>query len=166
MPSNVTSRSFDATSVPGISKKAQEALKSAFDAMANWRIEITKHSEKNCKEVIDKMATAASELGWPPQVVEAARAQMQRFTETQVKTMDHLMDAWEAQLKSPNPATASPTAMLEKLKTMPTLGSNGMSSNGSMNPVQFWMQFAGPWQKFSEEMIAAWAQATKPQGRT
>jgi hypothetical protein len=165
MPSNVTSRSFDATSVPGLSKNAQEALKSAFDAMSNWRVEITKHSEKNCKEVIDKMAAAASELGWPEQVVEAARIQMQRFTETQVKAMDHMMDAWEEQLRSPNPATASPTAMLEKLKSLPTFGSNGMS-NGSMNPIQFWMQFAGPWQKFSEEMMAAWAKATKPHAGT
>ena len=158
MPSNVTSRSFDPTSVPGVSKRAQEALKSVFDAMSNWRIEIASHSEKNSKEVIDKMAAAASELGWPQQVVEAARTQMQ------IKAMDHMMDAWEEQLNT-NPTAASPTAMLSKLKSMP-FGSTGIPTNGSMNPVEFWMQFAGPWQKFSEEMMTAWAKATKPHAGT
>ena len=39
---------------------------------------------------------------------------MQVIAEMQVKTMDHMMDAWEEQLKLPNPMTASPSAMLSK----------------------------------------------------
>jgi len=63
------------------------------------------------------MAVAAKALGWPEQVVDAARAQIQTVTEIQIKTMDQIMDAWEEQLKLPNPIDAS--TMMNKLKSMP-----------------------------------------------
>jgi hypothetical protein len=65
---------------------------------------------------------AAAALGWPEQIVDAAREQMQTITEIQIKTMDHMMDALEEQLKLPNPMTASPSAMLSKLKSLPGFG--------------------------------------------
>jgi hypothetical protein len=33
---------------------------------------------------------------------------MQSITKMQIRTMDHMMDAWEEQIKSPNPMTGSP----------------------------------------------------------
>jgi hypothetical protein len=45
-------------------------------------------------------------MGWPNQIVEATRAQMQAVTKMQVETMDHMMDAWEEQIKSPSPSSA------------------------------------------------------------
>jgi len=39
----------------------------------------------------------------------------------QIQMMDQMMDAWEEQIKSPNPMTAS-SAMLSKLKTLPAPG--------------------------------------------
>src|SRR5262245_8477398 len=73
--------------------------------MSTWRIETAKNSEKNSEQVIEKMAAAARALGWPEQIVDAARAQMQSITKMQIQTMDHMMDAWEEQIKSPNPMT-------------------------------------------------------------
>jgi hypothetical protein len=87
-------------------------VNAAFDAMSAWRTEMVSNSEKNSGQVIEKIAAAARALGWPDQIVEATRAQMQRITKTQIETMDHVMDAWEEQIKSPNPASA----MLSKLK--------------------------------------------------
>ena len=55
------------------------------------------NNEKNVKRVIEKMATAATELGWPEQVVPISE-----LTEVQIKTMDQVMDAWEEQLKLPD----------------------------------------------------------------
>ena len=52
------------------------------------------------------MAAAAATLGWPEQVVDAARTQLQSIAELQTKTMDHMMDAWEEQVKLPNPMAA------------------------------------------------------------
>src|SRR5262245_32236501 len=113
----VMPRSFNPMTVPGLSNKAREAVNAAFDAMSTWRNELADSSEKNSKQVIEKMAAAAAALGWPEQIVDAAHAQMKGIAEMQIKTMDHMMDVWEEQLKLPNPTTASPSAMLSKLKS-------------------------------------------------
>src|SRR5215831_21315570 len=109
-----TSRNFDPMSVPGLSYKARDAVNAAFEAMSTWRGEIADNNEKNFKRVIEKMAAAAAELGWPEQIVDATRTQLQSLTEMQLKTMDQMMDAWEEQLKLPDPAT--PSAALNKIK--------------------------------------------------
>src|SRR5262245_40639944 len=93
------SRSFDLSSVPNLSNQAREALNEALEAMSNWRSEIANDNERNSKRVIEKMAAAAKAMGWPEQVVEVARVQLQGITEMQIKTMDHMMDAWEEQLQ-------------------------------------------------------------------
>ena len=164
----LTPRSFNPASITGLSNKAREAVNAAFDAMSTWRNEVAEASEKNSKQVIEKMAAAAAALGWPEQIVDAAHAQMQGIAEMQVKTMDHMMDAWEEQLKSPNPMTASPSAMLSKLKTLPSFGSAGSWPNANAfpfaatNPLQFWAQFAEQWQKSWTEAMTYWTKAGKP----
>jgi len=164
----VTSRSFSPTSVPGLSNKAREAVNAAFDAMSTWRNETAHTSEKNSKQVIDKMAAAAAALGWPEQIVDMARTQMQSITEMQTKTIDHMMDAWEEQLKLPNPMSASPSALLSKLKSFPAFGSAGSWPGAdafqmaAMNPLRFWTQFAEQWQKSWAETMTAWTKAGKP----
>jgi len=65
--------------------------------------------------------------------------------------MDQMMDAWEEQIKSPNPMTGSPSAMLSKLKSLPGVSPGGSwpSANAlaATNPMQFWMQWVEQWQK-------------------
>jgi hypothetical protein len=157
-------RNFDPMSVPGLSYKARDAVNAAFEAMSTWRGEIADNSEKNIKRVIEKMAAAAAELGWPEQIVDAARTQMQSLTEMQIKMVDRIMDAWEEQLKLPN-LTASSPAMLQKLN--PSAGSGWLGSwpgtdafqVGAANPVQFWMQVAEQWQKSWTDMMTSWTRA-------
>ena len=68
----------------------------------------------------------------------------------------------EEQLKLPNPMTASPSAMLSRLKSMPTLGSVGHSQSAdafqmaAMNPLQMWVQFAEQWQKSWTDTMSLW----------
>src|SRR5262249_29215192 len=82
-----TRNRFDSMSVPGLSSRAQDAVNAALEAMSNWRSEAAENSEKNMKRVIGKMAAAAAELGWPEQIVDTARTQLQHLTEMQIKTM-------------------------------------------------------------------------------
>ena len=163
----VTPRDFNPTWAPALSDEARKAVNAAFDAMSTWRIEIVDNSEKNSEQVIEKMAAAAQALGWPEQIVDASRAQMQSITKMQIQTMDQMMDAWEEQIKSPNPMTASPSAMLLKLKPLPSISPAGSWPNAdtfqmaAMNPMQFWMQVADQWQKACTDAMAFWVKASK-----
>jgi hypothetical protein len=134
--------------------------------MSAWRIETAKNNEKNSEQVIEKLAAAARALGWPEQIVDATRAQMQSITKAQIQTMDQMMDAWEEQIKSPNPMTGSPSAMLSKLTSLPGISpAGGWPSANALaptNPMQFWLQWAEQWQKAWTDAMALWAKAGQP----
>ena len=129
-----------------------------FEAMTVWQSETAKVGEKNSKQVFDKMATAAAALGWPEQIVETARVQMQSMAEMQIKTMDYLMDAWEEQLKSPDPTTVTASAMLSKLPSL-NFGGTASGPGAAANPFGYWMQFADQWQKAYADGMAFWTKA-------
>jgi hypothetical protein len=164
----LTPRSFNPMSIPGLSNKAREAVNAAFDAMSTWRNEAADTSEKNSKQVIEKLAAAAAALGWPEQIVDAARTQIESVTDLQIKTMDRMMDAWEEQLKLPNPMSASPSAMLSRLKSVPSFGAAGAwpdadaLQRAAMNPMEFWMQCAQQWQRSWTSTMTYWTNAGKP----
>ena len=161
----VTPRNFNPMRAPGLSDQARKAVNAAFDAMSTWRIETASHNEKNSEQVIEKMAAAARTLGWPEQIVDTIRAQMQSITKMQIQTMDQMMDAWEEQIKSPNPMTGSPSAMLSKLKSLPGVSPTGWSNANAlaaMNPMQFWMQGVEQWQKAWADAMTFWVRAGKP----
>ena len=65
---------------PGFQTKRAMPVNAAFDAMSTWRTETVDNSEKNLEEVIEKMAAAARALGWPEQIVDATRSQIQSVT--------------------------------------------------------------------------------------
>ena len=152
-------RNFDSTSVQGLSAEARKAVNAAFDAMSTWRTETMNNSEKNAEQVIDKMAAAARALGWPEQIVDTTRVQMQNITKMQIQTIDHIMDTWEEQIKSPNPS-----AMLSRLKSIPGLSPTGSLPDGAFpispfNPFQAYAQFVEQWQKAWASATGAWGKA-------
>jgi hypothetical protein len=164
MPSKiaeVTSRNFNPTLAPGLSDGARKAVNAAFDAISTWRTETVKNSEKNLEQVIDKMATAARALGWPEEIAETTRAQMQVITKMQIQMIDQMMDAWEEQIKSP----ASSSAILSKLKSLPNLSATGSwpsavtSQMAAFNPFGVYMQIAQQWQKACADAMAFWVKA-------
>ena len=89
---------FDPMAIPGLSWSARERVNAAFEAMSDWRSEIMDNNKKNFKRVIEKMAVAAAELGLPEQVIDAAGTDLLNLTETQIKVMDQVMEAWQTQL--------------------------------------------------------------------
>jgi hypothetical protein len=159
--SNHTStRSFDVSALSG---ESRDAVNAAFDAMSTWRTETLENNEKSLEQVIEKMAVAARALGWPEQIVDATRLQMQSVTKAQITLMDQMVEAWESQIQSPNL-----TAMLSKLKTPSGLGPAGSWANAAdvsaMNPMQFYAQFFEQWQKAWSDAMAFWTKAAIPPG--
>ena len=159
--------------MPALARLAVQPPIRIISRIVSWEIDNgarhrdVDNSEKNSEQVIEKMAAAAQVLGWPEQIVDASRAQMQSITKMQIQTMDQMMDAWEEQIKSPNPMTASPSAMLLKLKPLPSISPAGSWPNAdtfqmaAMNPMQFWMQVADQWQKACTDAMAFWVKASK-----
>jgi predicted O-linked N-acetylglucosamine transferase (SPINDLY family) len=160
----VTPRDFNPMVAAGLSDDARKAVNAAFDAMSGWRIETAKNSEKNIGQVIEKMAAAARALGWPEEIIETTRAQMQSITKMQIQMMDHVMDAWEEQIKAPS---SLPSAMTSKLKSLPSFSAAGSWPSADVfqaaatNPMQFWMQCAEQWQKATAEAMAFWTKGGK-----
>jgi len=154
----VTPRHFNLMSAVGLSDEARKAVNEAFDAMSTWRIETARSSEKNSEQVIEKMAAAARALGWQNEIVDAIRAQMQGIARLQIQMMDHIMDAWEEQIKSPNPMGSFPSMMISKLNSLAGLSPTGARPGGiaAMNPFQLWIQMAEQWQKASMDAMASW----------
>src|SRR5215471_21724349 len=104
MPSK-SPRTFDPALASGLPDEVRKAVKIAFDAMSTSRTQIV-NNEKNIEAVIDKVAAGAKALGWPEEIVDATRAQMETMNEMQLQLMDQVMDAWEQQIKSPNASSA------------------------------------------------------------
>ena len=153
------SRNFNPMSIPGLSDEARKAVSAAFEAMSTCRRETVNNSEKNSQQVINKMAAAARALGWPEQIVDTIRTQLQGIIKMQIETMDRMMDVWEEQLKSPNSS-----AMLSKLKSLPNFGPAGIwpiadASQAALNPFQSYMQFVEQWQKAWADVMASWTKA-------
>jgi ribonuclease D len=165
---DVQPRDFSPKSIPGLSNEAREAVNAALRAMSAWRNEVADTSEKNGKRVVEKMATAAVALGWPEQIVNTIRTQLQSAADMQIKTMDRMMDAWEEQIKLPSPMTASPSAMLSKLKSLPGLDQAGgwpsaeALQKAAMNPLQLWMQLAEQSQRSMADMMSFWSKSGRP----
>lgn len=82
-------------------------------------------------QVLEKMAAAVRVLGLPEEIVHASRAQMQSITKMQIPTVDHMMDAWEEQIKAP---AGSPSEIL-------SLAQPRRFEIAAMSPFQFWIQF-------------------------
>jgi hypothetical protein len=147
---------FNPMSTPQLSNEARKAVNAAFEAMTTWRTEVAGSSE----EVIEKMAAAARALGWPEQIVDTTSGQMQSITKMQVQAMDQIMDAWEEQVKSPNPSE-----IMSKLRSLPSFGPAGgwpftnASQMAAMNPFGIYMEVAQQWQKAWADGMAFWAQA-------
>jgi hypothetical protein len=165
--SQVPPRKFDLMTASGLSDEAREAANAAFDAMSDWRTEAAESNERHLAKVIDKMAAAARALGWPEAIVDATRTQMQNIAKMQTQMMDRMMDAWEEQIKAPNPMTGDPSAMLSRLNSLSSFGptasqqSTAGSSIEAMNPFKFWANVAEQWQKASADAMSFWDQGRK-----
>jgi hypothetical protein len=61
----------------------------------DWRTETVNNSAKTVNESLRGWLRLRA-LGWPAQIVDAPRAQLQSITKNADQNMDHMMDVWES----------------------------------------------------------------------
>jgi hypothetical protein len=136
-----------------LNSDARKALTSAFEALENWRDEISSVNERHLAKVLDQVAACQRAMGWPDQFTTAAREHLTRASKTQTCMIDQVMDAWEHQLKSSIVPSVLPSGF--KLPTLPLSGSALMDPMSEMMrlqeltlaPFKLWMQTAEMWQR-------------------
>jgi hypothetical protein len=149
----------------GFDAETRKSFNAVFDAMSTWRDDLSALTEKNSDAVFEKMSAAAKKVGWPENLVDATRQQMQQASKIQLHMLDQVMDAWQQQVKSPS-AMVNPADYMKNMPQWPGMPSGGnpfmpgnMPNFGAMgagNPMQFWMQAAEMWQKSWTSAMDMW----------
>lgn len=181
--SYTTSAFGNGQSFSNLTDEARKATSAAFDAMSNWRHEMTATTERNSDAVFEKMSAAAKSMGWPTEFMDMTRNQMQTASKMQMQMVDQVMDVWQKQVT--NPGTGFQMGSIPQMPAFPGMpsfpgfpgmpsfsgsksSSNGapmfpgmgdMSSMPAMVPLQFWMQAAEMWQKSWQQALTSWMEA-------
>jgi hypothetical protein len=163
---NPSASKITAFSPQGLSDEARRAVNAAFDAMSEWRNEVSASSDRYTGKVMDKMSEAARIMGWPDALISATKTHLQQTSRMQTQMIDQFMDAWQQQLKSPGSPVQLPTFPGLQLPGMPNMqmpGMPGMGQLGSMPmaPLQMWLQFADMWQKSFSQAMSTWMDIQK-----
>ena len=127
---------------------AREAVNDFFDALSKWRDEVASSTERYSETILEKMVAAATAMGWPKEVVEASRSYLVQASKMQTHMIDQLMDAWQAQVKSP-----MSSQFVAQLQSYPGVGLGPSSGNA---PVQLWMEAAQFWQRNWASAFSMW----------
>jgi hypothetical protein len=133
-----------------LDREGRESVNAVFDALSAWREEVAGSTARYSQTVLDKMAGAATAMGWPKEVVEASRRHFEQAAKMQTNMIDQLMNAWQEQLKSP---MSGPFNV--QLRPFPGMGL-GASQNSTFQiaPVQLWMEATEAWQR---NWASAWS---------
>jgi hypothetical protein len=139
-----------------------------FDAMSAWRDDLAAVTERNADQVFDRMSNVAKKVGWPEDLVDATRQQLQHASKLQLNMIDQIMDTWQQQVKAPG-SIMDPSEFMKRLQeAWPGAGGGASPFNftpgsfpnfGSLpagNPMQFWMQAAEMWQKSWTNAMQTW----------
>ena len=123
--------------IPSLPREAREAIKAVFDALSEWRDEVSTSTERYSENVLDKMAAAARALGWPKELVDASHKHLVQASKAQMHLIDQLMDAWEKQLNAP-----TSDQFMAHLRNFPGPGFGAMPMS---SPFDLWMQTTEMW---------------------
>lgn len=139
-------------SISRMDTKATDAFNGAFEAMEKWRNEIAQTAEQRGEEVFDKLGVAAKAAGWPDTLIDSTKTQLMQASKMQTDMIDHMMEAWQAQVKSPG----SPAQLLGSLSQ----GPNGLKpvdmTSLAMLPTQLMLQSLEIWRKNWTDAMAIW----------
>jgi hypothetical protein len=136
-----------------LGKDARREVAGAFDALAQWRDEISATNQRCLAKAVDQMAAAQRAIGWPEPVIAAAREPLVKTAQVQTHMIDQIMDAWEQQLKSVHdlsgiPAPAMPRVPAPSASPFGDPVSDMMRlSEMALVPFKLWMQAAEQWQR-------------------
>jgi hypothetical protein len=136
----------DVRSLTSLSNEAREAVTAGFDALARWRDETFAANDRCLTKVLDQVAAAHKALGWSDQATAVARDYLLKASKLQAQMIDHVMDAWEQQLKSQNARvfqlpTSSGSAFTDPVSEMMRFGELTLA------PCKLWIESAETWQR-------------------
>ena len=142
----------DIRNLTSLSNEARQAAISAFDALGQWRGEISSANDRYLTKVFDQMAVAQRAMGWPEHIAAGARESLLQASKMQAQTIDQVMNAWEQQLKAANASSGVPEGL--RFQSPAVSGSaftdpmSEMMRLGEMTfaPFKLWMQAAEMWQ--------------------
>ncbi|MFM7083622.1 MAG: hypothetical protein ACKOW3_01275 [Hyphomicrobium sp.] len=161
----------DAIGASGLNEEVRSALTAAFEALCDWRSDAANMADRHGSKVFDKMSIAAKAIGWPPELVDITRQQIQQASKMQLQIIDRMMDLWEQQVKSPGTTFPSASGSLGQgfFPGLPNFGMGGLTDMASMAnmdfsnmqnaPLQFWMHAADMWQKSWQQALSSWMEA-------
>ena len=143
----------DIRNLTSLSNEARQAAISAFDALGQWRGEISSANDRYLTKALDQMAVAQRAMGWPDHITAGAREHLLQASKMQAQTIDQVMNAWEQQLKASNASSGVPEGL--RFQSPPFSGSaftdsmSEMMRLGEMTfaPFKLWMQVAEMWQQ-------------------
>lgn len=144
-----------------LTEDSRKAVTQAFEAMSDWRSQMSDLGEKNSTAVFDKMAEAAKSLGWPTEFVEISRRQVASATQMQTQIVDQVMNVWEQQLTNPGQPLTMPKFSAGAGNPFGSIPGFGDLSSTPMMPVQLWMQAAEMWQKAWQDSMSNWSDMQK-----
>jgi hypothetical protein len=136
-----------------LTKDARQEVASAFDALAQWRDEISAANQRCLARATDRMAAAQRAIGWPEHVIAAAKEPLLKTAEVQTHMIDQIMDAWERQLKSVHDLSDIPEAVKPRAPEPPAPAFSdpvsGMVrlSEMALVPFKLWVEAAEQWQR-------------------
>jgi len=135
------------------SRDARRAVAGAFDALAQWRDEISAANQRCLATAVDQMAAAQRAIGWPEPVIAAAREPLLKTAQAQTQMIDQITDAWEQQLKSVHDVSGIAHAVRPRA---PLPGSSPFAdpmsdmarlSEMALVPFKLWVQVAEQWRR-------------------
>lgn len=147
----------------GLDAKARDAFDAAFKAMSDWRDELRAVTELHGGRTFDRLAAAARAVGWPDTAIDTTKAQLLQASRMQADMIDHMMKAWQEQVKSPGRPNELLNSLAMQAASMVPPQTPPMADL-AMAPAQFWMQATAMWQKSFSDAMAAWTGA-KPGDR-
>ena len=134
--------------IPSLPREAREAIKAVFDALSEWRDEVSTSTERYSENVLDKMAAGARALGWPKEFVDASHKHLLQASKAQMHLIDQLMDAWEKQLSAP-----TSDQIMAQLRKFPGAGFGAIPMS---SPFDLWMQTTEMWQRNWASALSMW----------
>jgi hypothetical protein len=133
--------------------EARQAVMDAFNAVSQWRDEISRVNDRYLTNVLDQVAAAQRAQGWPNSVTVATREHLLQASKVHTQMIDQLMADWEQQLKSrgaaPDPSTSRRPSVANPVAEMMRLGEM------TLTPFKIWLNAAKAWQRSWAEVLRA-----------
>jgi hypothetical protein len=133
--------------------EARQAVMDVFNAVSQWRDEISRVNERYLTDVLDQVAAAQRAQRWPNSVTVATREHLLQASKVQAQMIDQLMGDWEQQLKSrgatPDPSMSRRPSVANPVVEMMRLGEM------TFTPFKIWLHAAEAWQRSWAEALRA-----------